>query len=408
MKVLLINKFHYIKSGAERVYFDTKKILEDKGFEVVCFSMQDERNLPSDQSEFFVPNVDFSSTDNWFSKSLRFIYYPEAARRLEKLIEKEKPDIAHLHNIYHQLTYSILRPLLKHKIPIIHTLHDYQVISPNYHLYAHGRIDESCKKRKYYNCLFKKLVRDAFLPSLLATAEAYFNWIMGFARKVDLYISPSQFLVEKFKDWGFKSPMKVINNFIHCDEFVPDYTPGDAIVYFGRLSSEKGILTLIKAVRKLPDVKLKIIGAGPQKDNISEYIKKKQVKNVELLGPRYGEDLFDQIKKARFVVAPSRWFENYPMSILEAMALGKPVLATEIGGHKEMITDGYNGWLVRPSSIPQLRSAIRKIYNDVHLIEQFGRNARRTIERKNCEEIYAKQIIETYSSVIKDKKLNLG
>jgi glycosyltransferase involved in cell wall biosynthesis len=408
MKVLLVNKFHYIKSGSERVYFDTKKVLEEKGHEVVCFSMQDERNLPSDQSEFFVPNVDFSNTKGWFKKSLRFLYYPEAARRLEKLIEQEKPDIAHLHNIYHQLTYSILKPLRKHKIPVVHTLHDYQVIAPNYHLYSHGSIDEICKKRKYYRCVFRKCVRASFLPSLLATLEAYLNWFMGFAKKVDLYISPSNFLITKFREWGFKPEMKVINNFVHCDEFVPEYTPGDYLLYFGRISKEKGIMTLIRAVKKLPDVKLKIVGLGPQKEMIESYLKKKQIKNVEVLGPRYSDDLFNIVKKARMIVSPSRWFENYPMSILEAMALGKPILASDIGGQTEMVTKGYNGWLVKPSSIVELREQIRKVYNDVHLIEQYGRNARRTIEQKNCAEVYARQIIETYNQVLGKKNLDLG
>lgn len=136
MKILLVNKFHYMRGGAERVYFETKNILEKQGHQVVCFSMLDDKNVPSEQSKYFVENTDFGDMDNWFKKALRYIYYPEAAQKIEALIESEKPDIAHLHNISHYLTASILKPLRDHKIPVVQTLHDYQIICPNYHLFC--------------------------------------------------------------------------------------------------------------------------------------------------------------------------------------------------------------------------------------------------------------------------------
>jgi len=113
MKVLLINKFHYLRGGAESVYFNTKKVLEEKGHTVICFSMQDERNEPCQQDKFFVKNVDFENNGKWFSKALRYLYYPQAKSKLEQLIIEEEPDIAHLHNISHHLTNSILKPLNK-------------------------------------------------------------------------------------------------------------------------------------------------------------------------------------------------------------------------------------------------------------------------------------------------------
>jgi glycosyltransferase involved in cell wall biosynthesis len=337
------------------------------------------------------------------------LYYPKAAKQLAKLLKLHKPDVAHLHNISHQLTYSILKPLRKNKVPIVQTLHDYQVISPNYHLYRKGKIDESCRKHKYFMCALKRCVRGMFWPSLLATIELYLYWIMRWPRKVDLYISPSKFLATKFKEWGFKKQIKIIHNFIDCKKFEPNFEVGDYILSYGRLSREKGVMVLVKAVRKLPNVKLKIIGVGSEKQRIVNYIKAKQVKNIEVLGPRYGDDLFKLIAGARFVVIPSKWYENYPMTVLESMALGKPVMVSGLGGLKEMVTENYNGWLVNPGSIRDLRYKIKQYYNEDDVIKQLGEQARKTVEQKNCSEVYYKNLMEVYSAVIPEKEtMSLG
>ncbi len=408
MKILLINKFHYLKGGAERVYFDTKRLLEENGHTVVCFSMQDEQNVPCTESEFFVPYVDFSENSGWLKKGLRFVYYKESAKRLQKLIVEEKPDIAHLHNVYHQLTYSILKPLKEAQIPIVQTLHDYHFIAPDYNLYAHNRIDESCKSHRYYQCVFKKCLRNNFAASFLGAVEAYWNWFLGYAKKIDFYISPSKFLADKYAEWEFPKEITVVPNSLDVSAFEPEYTPGNYIVYFGRLSHEKGVKTLFQAVRKVPQVKLKVIGAGPEQNHLAEYISKKQIKNIELLGPLFGSELFEVIRKARFVVVPSQWYENYPMSVLESMALGKPVLAASSGGLKEMVTENYNGWFFEAGNIRDLRHKIIKIYDDNKLLEQLGLNARRTVEQKNSSEKYYKKIFSIYESLVKSNKVGLG
>jgi len=408
MKVLLINKFHYLKGGAERVYFETKRILEENGHEVVCFSMQDKKNIPSTESEFFVPHVDFSDKTDWYKKAFRFIYYKEAARRLEKLIQEEKPDIAHLHNVYHQLTYSILKPLKKYHIPIVQTLHDYHFIAPDYNLYSHNQICEACRSHKFYRCAFRKCLQNSFWSSLWGTIESYVSWFAGYAKKVDQFIAPSKFLADKYAEWGFNYPMKVVHNSLELKAFEPEFIPGDYIVYFGRLSREKGVKTLCQAVRKMPNVKLKIIGTGPEKEHLKDYLKQKQARNIEMLGQLSGEELFSTVRQARFVVVPSQWYENYPMIVIEAMALGKPILASKLGGLTEIVTENYNGWFFEAGKIRNLREKISRVYDNGPLIEQFGRNARRTVEQKNSSEEYYKQIMEIYSSLVQSNKIGLG
>jgi len=408
MKVLLINKFHYLKGGAERVYFETKRLLEENGHQVICFSMQDKNNVPCTEENFFVPHVDFSTRGGWLKKALRFIYYPEAARRLEKLVIEEKPDVAHLHNVYHQLTYSILNPLRKHKVPIVLTLHDYHLIAPDYNLYAHNKIDESCKPHRYYRCVLRRCLQNNFLVSLLGAIESYVNWLSNYAAKIDQFISPSKFLANKYAEWDFKPEIKVIHNCLELSNFTPDFTPGDYLVYYGRLSREKGVKTLCQAIRKLPEIKLKIIGSGPEEAALKEYLERKQVRNVELLGYKEGAELFELIKAARFLVIPSQWYENYPMTVIEAMALGKPVLAARLGGLTEMVTENYNGWFFEAGNIRGLREQIKRIHDNTPLIEQLGHNARRTVEQKNSSEGYYKHIIGLYNELVQSNKVGLG
>lgn len=409
MKILLINKFHYVKGGAESVYFDTQEVLEKNGHEVIFFSMADERNKPSAQEKYFVPFVDFSSTKNWFSKALRFIYYPRAAKNLEKLIQVEKPDVAHLHNVSHQLTYSILKPLKKHNIPVVQTLHDYQLISPNYHLYDKGQISEVCKKTSYYKCVLHKCVRNSFSFSLLAALEMYiikwFRWLDS----IDLFISPSNFLKDKFQEWGFSRKITVVNNFLKLEQIEPSYEFEDYIVWAGRLSQEKGVMSLVKAVAELPEVNLKLVGDGPQKNEISRYLEVNAIDNIELLGRKPREELFSIMRRAKFMVISSEWYENYPMTIVEAMALGKPVLASRLGGMKEMIIEDHTGWFFNAGDKKSLKREILKYYTYNEKLTQMGKNARVMVEKNNSSSKYYREIMDCYQSVIKNnQKIGLG
>ena len=409
MKILLVNKFHYLKGGSERVYFLTKKILEENGHDVICFSMKDERNLPSDEAKYFSSNIDFSSTERWVGKSRKFICNPEAAKKLKQLIDKEKPDVAHLHNISHQLTPSILKPLRKAGVPIVQTLHDYQMICPNYRLYVKGEVCERCYKHRYYNCFINKCMRNKRLPSLLATVELYLQWIMRtYRQKIDIFISPSQFLQKKLQDWGVKKPIEVVNNFIEMEKFKPNYDNKDYIVCVSRLSEEKGIMTLLAAMRKLPKVKLKLIGDGPDRQKVENYIRSKKLTNVKYLGPKYDQKLFDLIANAKFFIIPSQWYENYPMLVIEAMALGKPVLASQLGGLEEMVIEGHNGWFFRPGSIRDLRSKIEAHWQGEDLVE-LGKAGRKMVEQKNSSETYYKELMAIYNKLKKSKsKVDFG
>ena len=146
MKILLINKYHYLKGGAERAYFDMARILTERGHEVAFFSMKHPENRATPWEKYFVENIEYHDTELSIGRRLalagKILFNFEAKRKLSELLDEFQPDIAHAHNIYHQLTPSIFWPLAKRRIPIVMTLHDYKIVSPNYNLFVRGRIWE--------------------------------------------------------------------------------------------------------------------------------------------------------------------------------------------------------------------------------------------------------------------------
>lgn len=401
MKILFVNKYHYIKGGPERYIFDLIKVFEEKGHEVIHFSMEDKRNQPSDFAKYFVSHIDFRSSLSFIERAKtvpRIIYFSEAKKKIEQLIEETKPDLAHLHNYYHHLSPSIIHSLKKYKIPIVQTAHDYKLVCPVYIFYSGGRICESCKKRKYYWATLKRCNENSFSQSFLNTCEMYIhNTLMNIYKNIDIFIAPSKFIKEKLIEYHFDEERIVhLPNFIKIDDYIPQYSYNDYIVYFGRISKEKGILNLIKAVKEIPGLKLKIIGEGPIRKKLEDIIVEENIRNVEFLGYMVGEDLKNYIKGSMFVVLPSEWYENNPFTILESFALGKPVIGSNIGGIPELIEEEKDGLLFKIGDKDELKEKITYLVENSHLIEEMGKNARRKIEREYNEEIHYQKLMHIF------------
>jgi len=224
-----------------------------------------------------------------------------------------------------------------------------------------------------------------------------------------LFVSPSDFLKKKYIDYGFPPIIKVIPNFLNYNNFKPEYNPGDYFIYVGRLSDEKGLMTLLQAIKRNPELKLKIVGGGPKESDLKRYIELNRIENVEMLGPKYGFELFDLIKYSKAMVVPSEWYENYPMVVIEAMALGKPVVASDLGGLSEMIDHEVTGWLVPASNVDALKHVLVKVNKlPPEQLIRAGRAARVKIEHTNSSDKYYESLMRAYQGVLPKYKLNLG
>lgn len=409
MKILQINKFFYLKGGSETYFFSLSDLLKQHGHEVIFFSIKDEKNFDSEYSDFFINNIDFRKREGAikdFKKLGHSLYSLEAKRKLESLIKKYKPDVAHLHNVAHHFSPSILSVLKKHNIPVIQTLHDYQLICPNFKLFTKGAVCERCYKHKYYQAILHKCVHNAYLPSIWGAFEMYVHKALQIYENVlYYYVSPSEFLAKKLEKWGYnKDKIKVLNNFIDLTRISPNYNNQGYILYFGRLAQEKGILTLLEAIKGLPEIKLKVVGIGPEEAELKDYLKKEDLKNVEFLGFKKGKELETLISNCAFVVMPSIWYENYPYSILESFAYGKPVIGSDLGGIPEMVLDNKTGLIFPAGDAKALKEKIERFYNSQELIAQMGKRARQFVEDNNNPEKHYQDLIKIYQEIL----LNYG
>lgn len=349
MKVLMINKFHYLKGGSEKYYFTVADALKDVGCDVIYFAMQDEKNLPCKEEEYFVSNV---GVNGGIKNKLKMIknmnYSKEAYKKLSLLLEKEKPDLAILNLVHKQITCSIIPALKKHNVKIIWTMHDLITVCPSYTMLdGKGNICEKCLGGNFKNCFKNKCIKGSKLMSFLSTREAKFIKKHNYYNDVDLYIAPSRFYKNKLEEGKFTSSKIVYlpNPLPKDTKFEINNNPDNYILYFGRLSKEKGVATLIKAMKDV-NYKLIVLGTGPLEEELKQLVIDENLSDkISLLGFKQGDELEKYIKNAKAVVLPSEWYENGPYSAMEAMALGKPLIVSNHGGLPELVNDNENGFI---------------------------------------------------------------
>jgi len=406
MKVLMINKYFYRRGGAETVFLLERSCLRNNNIEVVDFSMEHPLNLPSPHAGYFVSNTDYNkfrsnpgiSFKNKISTALKLIYNIEARRRLNTILEKERPNIAHLHNIYHQISPSIIGVLKKNKVKTIMTLHDYKLICPTYVMIDRNNvICDRCKGGRFYQAAVHRCMDGSLAHSSVLSMEAYLHrWLRSYDG-IDLYITPSRFLADLMsKNHVIRKPMFVLPNGVEPEEIRPVESRDSHILFFGRVSREKGVETLIQAYESLDGkIPLKIAGDGPLLDRL-----KSKYKNVDFLGYQEKASIRKLIRDAAFVVVPSEWFENFPMAVLEAMSSGKPVIGSDIGGIPEQIDDGKSGLLFEAGNTSALAGQMKRLLFDRELRLKLGREARKKVEKEHSLEVHCRRLIELYEKLI--------
>ncbi len=374
MKILQVHKFYYDHRGAERYYFDVTKLLTDHGHTVIPFAMADGRNKPSEYSDYFTRRMDLSAPGySWRSvkKIGKILYNKEAQSDIARLIQRTRPDVVHIHNIYNHLSPSILVACKHFNLPVVMTIHDFALLSPNYDLYRRGKIDESCKPHRYWQCVPKRCVKNSFGASTIGAMASYLNhWSQMYQKHVDVFIAPSQFVKEKFHQWQWSraGDIAVVPHFSFPPAQKPRYVAGDYMLYAGGLTEGKGIIQLLEAIQKERiELPLKIAGDGPLYQPITELLNDSQLHwRVELLGQQSPAALSELMRQSRFVVVPSQQYETFGLTALEAFAARTPVLASNRGALPEIV-DQAVGSLYHPDQPGGLGGAIRQLANNPQL-----------------------------------------
>jgi len=413
MKILQINNYHYLKGGSEKVYFETSELLKRKRHEVIYFSVKEEETFETPYSKYFVEPIQYKDV-SFFTKLknvTKFIYSKESKQKLEKLIIEEKPDIAHLHIFYGRLTSSILPVLKKYNIPTVMTVHEYRMLCPVYvMLDSKGKICEKCTNGNYFHCIINKCNKGDIFNSTVSALDCFIrDKFFPYEEYIDKFIMVSKFIMNKHLEYKPQLKNKVVQiyNFVNTNfnEKELKISHQNYYLYFGRLSREKGVLTLLETWKNFPNLKLKIVGTGELEKEVKTFVSNNKMDNVKILGYKTGEELENLVKNAKFVIVPSEWYENNPMNIIESFSYGKPVIGAKIGGIPELVLDNKTGFLFESKNVKSLVESINKAENltDSEYLN-LSKNAYEFAKENFNSEIYYKNLISVYKEVLSERK----
>jgi glycosyltransferase involved in cell wall biosynthesis len=398
LKVLFANKFFFRNGGSEVVMFDEMELMRRRNVGVIEFSMNDERNIPSRYQSYFVSQKSYRqvSRADKIKSAISLVHSREAVAKIRKLIEDEKPDVLHCHNIYHQLTPSIITAASRVGIPVVLTLHDYKPVCPVYTQLSNGEVCTKCADGRFESLLKQRCADGSLARSALLWAEARYHALAGSYHRVDKFICPSKFMHDAVV--GRFGADKVVHIPNGIDASRIDTAPHDEgyVLYLGRLSPEKGVETLLRTHAESDGSwRLMIAGTGPLLADLQS-----RFPAAEFRGHLAGIELEATIRGAALIVVPSEWHENSPLSILEAMAYGKPIVGSNIGGIPELVREGRTGLLFDPGNVSQLSNSITMLLGNRALREFFGRNARKLVEVEHSLEAHGSALILLYESLV--------
>ncbi len=360
MRILLANKFYYRRGGDCVYVLNLEQLLRSHGHDVAVFAMDYPQNIDTPWKKYFPSEMIMKPGLNMLESLRRPLGTKEVRRKFTALLNDFKPDVVHLNNIHTQLSPIIAEIAHARGCRVVWTLHDYKLLCPRYDCLQNGqKICEECFSDKH-KVLEHRCMKNSWLASVIAYKEVVVWNRERLEAATDIFICPSRFMFRKMVEGGFDTKkLEALCNFIEVDKCrKTDYGKDDYYCFLGRLSAEKGIESLIKAANELP-YKLVVIGGGPLDGRMRAIGKG----NVEFVGVKQWDEIKNLVGRARFSVLPSEWYENNPLSVIEAQCLGTPVLGARIGGIPELIEEGVNGTTFESGNVEDLKSQIEKMWN---------------------------------------------
>jgi glycosyltransferase involved in cell wall biosynthesis len=409
MTIVLVNKFYYKRAGGERSFFDVKELLESHGHTVVPFAMQHPENESSSYQKYFVSYHEFGRVPRnplaMAKGFMRMVYSWEAKKKFAQLVEEVRPDIVHIHNIYHQISPSILDVCRAKGLPVVQTVHDYKLVCPNYKLFANGAIDESCKGKRFYRDAWNRSIKHSFLASCGAVLETYIHDALHiYDRGVSQWIAPSHFVKNKIVEFGKEeSKISVIPHFIDMPLDNKDRERNDTLLYVGRLSEEKGVDVFLRALART-GYHARILGDGPLRSDLEMLCKKLGLEGQVIFeGHKTPEEVTHALATCRALIVPSVWHELFGYVVLEAYAVRTPVIAARVGALPELIEPVDHRFLVTAGSDEELAQKMEELLQNSAVLKEFGERAHLFCrERMGGQEFYEK-IMALYASLATQK-----
>ena len=405
MRILFCNKYNFPFSGTEAYLFELMELLQSHGHELALFSTANAHGAHSQFEEHLLPHIDFKNARGLWQRTklaAHAIYSHQVRRELRRVLAAFRPDVAHVRNIYHHLSPSILWELHSQRVPVLYHLNDFKIICPSYNLVAHSRNCDRCTSGRFWHVMTSGCYKGRPGSSLVLAAEAYFHRLLGtYTKCVDRFLAPSQFVRKKLIENGFDSDkIDVLYHFQKLPERAPpEAQAGAPILYFGRLSQEKGLIDLLHAMRALPEVRLQIAGDGPQRAELKRVAEELRLDNVRFLGHLPSTALQELIAFAPFTVLPSFAYETLGKTILESYAQSRPVVASDLGSRRELVLDGKTGLLYPPGNRNRLAAAIAYLYGRPGLTARMGTGGRELLRTQHSPEKHYEELMRLYADL---------
>ena len=364
-RILLVNKFYYPRGGDCMVTLNLEKLLKSKGHDVAIFSMQHSQNIESQYTPYFPKEISFSgSIKNKINAAKRIFGIDTIKTKFDQLLSDFRPDIVHLHNIHSYLSPIVAEQAKAYGCKVFWTMHDYKLLCPASACLNKNQICQQClsdKKQVFIN----KCLKNSLIASLLGYIESIYWSKEKLEQWTEAFICPSQFMADMMIKGGYSpNKIKIRCNFIEKEkiDFIKhnfSNKRNDYYCFIGRISQEKLNKTLLKIANELP-YNLIIEGNGP----LLETLKRKYAsKKIIFTGHLSTQEVADLLGKARASIIPSECYDNNPLSIIESLCMGTPVIGSRIGGIPELITEN-NGILFEPFDKDELKGSIIELFEN--------------------------------------------
>lgn len=388
MRVLIVHAAYQQFGGEDSVVRAERELLERHGDEVFLYTRHNDeiKEFGITEKAAFFPQT---------------VYSWKSSDEISDVVRSFRPDVAFVHNVYPLISPSAYRTLHALGVPAVQVLHNFRPFCPNGFFYTQGQVCEACKGGNYLNAIAKRCYKESYPLSALYAATMGANRITGGFDKIAGFICLTEFFKIKMKEAGVAdSRLFVRPNFVYAPPLTPTANGvGKYALYLGRLSPEKGCWTMIHAFEKIPQIPLKIIGTGPQENELREYVKQKGIANIEFLGFKSGDEKWQLLRNSLCLVLPSEWYENFPVTVLEGFMASKPVVASRMGGLPYIVEDEKSGLLFEAGKPEQLAAKIQQLVNDPAAALRMGARGRELSETKYGPEQGYKNLMSIFSQV---------
>ena len=410
MRILYCNKYDYPFSGTESCLFELMERVERLGHETALFSMDHGQSEAYAGRKYRIPYFNFKDPDATLKQKVKMaahaLYSRSSRRTMRECLRDFSPDVAHIRGIYHHLSPSILWELRRQRVPVIYHVNDFKILCPTYNFVANGHACEACGHGAFYHAVTMGCYKGPKSSAAILAAEAYLHrWLRSYGRCVDLFLAPSQFVRTKLVAGGFpENKIEVLPHFQNLPADRDLVTDEGYLLYFGRLSPEKGVYDLLRAMVRLPHLTLVIAGDGPDRPRLEALARELNLERVLFAGTVHGKELQKLIAGCSFSIFPSHAYETLGKSILESYAWGRPVIASDLGSRRELVSHGVTGLLYADGDREQLAHSIAFLFDRPDLLAKMGAAARERVRTRHDPEQYLEKLLNLYASLQSSKR----